>query len=353
MEKKSKILALIILIVGLLVFVYNKSISREGVGREGGVENGIEKSIENDIDTKKDRDKIKKDNPEEGNSSSNNLYEDLAEKSEKELWKETWKRSDKEMWEISDKETRSRLGEIDSRSSTSQCNVYKICIEGCENTPVNSSSKGEGVQIESKELNYSNDKVEVDIKFPKIQLKGQSAKEKKAQLPDIKKDIAIKINKEIEDYTMAFKNKVEKGAAEYKKQCDKGGQDFNIQVAQSDYKVTYNSDDILSIVIEYYEYTGGAHGMTYKINFNYYIDTGERIKLSSLFKENFNYKEHVDKAIKEAMDKTPEVYFEDKFQGINDETSFYITKEGVVIYFPLYEIAPYSTGIPEFPISMQ
>ncbi|MBB6697948.1 DUF3298 and DUF4163 domain-containing protein [Clostridium algidicarnis] len=337
MEKKSKILALIILIVGLLVFVYNKSISREGVGREGGVENGIEKSIENDIDTKKDRDKIKKDNPEEGNSSSNNLYEDLAEKSEKELWKETW----------------SRLEKADNRRATSQCNAYNICIEGCENTPVNSPSKGKGVQIESKELNYSNDKVEVDIKFPKIQLKGQSTKEPKAQLPDIKEDIALKINKEIEDYTMAFKNKVEKGAAEYKKQCDKGGQDFNIQVAQSDYKVTYNSDDILSIVIEYYEYTGGAHGMTYKINFNYYIDTGERIKLSSLFKENFNYKEHVDKAIKEAMDKTPEVYFEDKFQGINDETSFYITKEGVVIYFPLYEIAPYSTGIPEFPISMQ
>ncbi|MBU3209326.1 DUF3298 and DUF4163 domain-containing protein [Clostridium algidicarnis] len=344
MEKKSKILALIILIVGLLVFVYNKSISRESIGREGGVENGIEKSIENDMDTKKDRDKIKKDNPEENNSNSNNLYEDLAEKSEKELWKETWKRSDKEML--------NRLGEMDSRSAISQCNVYKICIEGCENTPVNLSSKGKGVQIESKELNYSNDKVEVDIKFPKIQLKGQSAKDTKAQLPDIKEDIALKINKEIEDYTMAFKNKVEKGAAEYKKQCDKGGEDFNIQVAQSDYKVTYNSDDILSIVIEYYEYTGGAHGMTYKINFNYYIDIGERIKLSSLFKEGFNYKEHVDKAIKEAMDKTPEVYFGDKFQGINDDTSFYITKEGVVIYFPLYEIAPYSTGIPEFIISM-
>lgn len=336
MEKKPKILALIILIVGLLVFVYNKSISREGIGREGGVENGIEKSIENDMDTKKDKDKIKKDNPEEGSSNSNSLYEDLAEKSEKELWKETWK----------------RLEKADTRRATSQCNAYKICMEGCENTPVNSPSKGKGVQIESKELNYSNDKVEVDIKFPKIQLKGQSTKEPKAQLPDIKEDIALKINKEIEDYTMAFKNKVEKGAAEYKKQCDKSGQDFNIQVAQSDYKVTYNSDDILSIVIEYYEYNGGAHGMTYKINFNYYIDTGERIKLSSLFKEGFNYKEHVDKAIKEAMDKTPEVYFEDKFQGINDDTSFYITKEGIVIYFPLYEIAPYSTGIPEFIISM-
>ncbi|MBU3196211.1 DUF3298 and DUF4163 domain-containing protein [Clostridium algidicarnis] len=336
MEKKPKILALIILIVGLLVFVYNKSISREGIGREGGVENGIEKSIENDMDTKKDKDKIKKDNPEEGSSNSNSLYEDLAEKSEKELWKETWK----------------RLEKADTRRATSQCNAYKICIEGCENTPVNSPSKGKGVQIESKELNYSNDKVEVDIKFPKIQLKGQSTKEPKAQLPDIKEDIALKINKEIEDYTMAFKNKVEKGAAEYKKQCGKSGQDFNIQVAQSDYKVTYNSDDILSIVIEYYEYNGGAHGMTYKINFNYYIDTGERIKLSSLFKEGFNYKEHVDKAIKEAMDKTPEVYFEDKFQGINDDTSFYITKEGIVIYFPLYEIAPYSTGIPEFIISM-
>ncbi|WP_051652445.1 DUF3298 and DUF4163 domain-containing protein [Clostridium algidicarnis] len=332
MEKKSKILVLSLVIIGLIAIAYNRSIHKEGPSNEGGVE----KSIEKDVDTEKDKDKIKKDNPKEGNSNSNNLYEELAEKSEKELWKETWNRS----------------GEMDNRRATSQCNVYKTCIEGCENIPVNASSKGKGVQIESKELNYSNDKVEVDIKFPKIQLKGQSTEEAKAQLPDIKEDIALKINKEIEDYTMSFKNKVEKGAAEYKKQCDKSGQDFNIQVAQSDYKVTYNSDDILSIVIEYYEYTGGAHGMTYKINFNYYIDTGERIKLSSLFKDGFNYKEHVDKAIKEAMDKKPEVYFEDKFQGINDDTNFYITKEGIAIYFPLYEIAPYSTGIPEFIISM-
>lgn len=309
MDKKSKILVLSILIIGLLVLVYNNSVDKESPSNEGG----IEKSIEKDVDADRDTDKQKKGNPEDG--GSNKIEEDSKEESE----------------------------EIGEREATSQCNVYKTCIEGCENTTLNTAFKGKGVQIESKELNYSNDKVEVNIKFPKIQSKGQS---------EIKEDITLKINKEIEDYTMKFKNNIEKGSAEYKEKCDNSGYDFNIQVAQSDYKVTYNSDNILSILIVYYEYTGGAHGMTYKINFNYYIDTGDRIELSSLFKKGFNYKEHIDNSIKKSISKSPEIYFEDKFQGVKDDTDFYITKEGIVIYFPLYEIAPYSSGIPEFHIPL-
>lgn len=335
MGKKSKIIALSILIIGLLVLAYNNSIHNEG---------GVEKSIEKDVDAEKDKIKSKKDTPAEDNSNESNLEEEskenLKEKSEKKLWKETWNKSEKESWKM------------DKSEAKSQCNVYKTCIEGCENTPLNEESKGKGVQIESKELNYSNDKVEVNIKFPKIQWKGELKGNSRIEAPIIKEDIALKINKEIEDYTMAFKNNIEKGAAKYKEKCDNSGNKFNVQVAKSDYKVTYNSDNILSILIEYYEYTGGAHGMTYKINFNYYIDTGDKINLSSLFKEGFNYKEKIDESIKESMSKHPEIYFEDKFQGINDDTSFYITKEGVVIYFPLYEIAPYSTGIPEFTLSL-
>ena len=55
MDKKSKILVLSILIIGLLVLVYNNSVDKESPSNEGG----IEKSIEKDVDADRDTDKQK------------------------------------------------------------------------------------------------------------------------------------------------------------------------------------------------------------------------------------------------------------------------------------------------------
>jgi hypothetical protein len=48
---------------------------------------------------------------------------------------------------------------------------------------------------------------------------------------------------------------------------------------------------------------------------------------------------------------SPDIYFdnyEELVEQTFNENSFYFTPEGVVIYFQLYHIAPYSSGIREF-----
>ena len=39
-----------------------------------------------------------------------------------------------------------------------------------------------------------------------------------------------------------------------------------------------------------------------------------------------------------------------EFYGIKDNQKFYLEDKRIVIYFDLYDIAPYAAGIPEFPI---
>jgi hypothetical protein len=102
-----------------------------------------------------------------------------------------------------------------------------------------------------------------------------------------------------------------------------------------------------------YEFTGGAHGLTNIKSFNYDLVKEKELKLEDLFKANSNYKEVINNHIKEEISKQPEIYFQgqDGFSSIKDNQDFYISDEGIVIYFSLYDIAPYSSGIPMFTIT--
>ena len=156
-----------------------------------------------------------------------------------------------------------------------------------------------------------------------------------------------------------LKDKVKSESKEYKKEY------YQIVLSESnkdyvkyqyelyiDYKLTYNKNNIISIPMNIYEFTGGAHGMTYLNSYNYNLINGKKLKLSDIFKENIDYKKIIDNYIKYVIKKNPDIYFQGNngFKGIKEEQSFYIEDDGIVIYFDLYEIAPYYVGIPNFKI---
>ncbi|EKY28647.1 hypothetical protein HMPREF0216_00700 [Clostridium celatum DSM 1785] len=115
------------------------------------------------------------------------------------------------------------------------------------------------------------------------------------------------------------------------------------------YKITNNSD-ILSFYIDYYQFTGGAHGVTTRIAYNVDLYTGAELMVEDLFKKEFDFKRVIDKEIGRQIAKDPDRYFmgKDGFNGIKQNQSFYIKNNSLVIYFGLYEIAPYASGISEF-----
>ena len=72
--------------------------------------------------------------------------------------------------------------------------------------------------------------------------------------------------------------------------------------------------------------------------------------MKKFFSWNYNYKDIINKEINRQISKDPDRYFsgKDGFNGIVDNQNFYVKNNTIVIYFGLYEIAPYASGISEF-----
>ena len=206
--------------------------------------------------------------------------------------------------------------------------------------------------IEEKTDNENNKFFKADIKYPYLKIKSNYNKK-----DDTQTKIIQNINSTISNTVTTAKDKIEKDSEEYKKSYEADSNKDNTIKYQYEaiynYKIAYNKNNILSIPLTMYEFTGGAHGLTNIKSFNYGLSTGKELKLEDLFKANSNYKEVINNHIKEEISKQPENYFQgqDGFSSIKDNQDFYISDEGIVIYFSLYDIAPYSSGIPMFTIT--
>ena len=115
----------------------------------------------------------------------------------------------------------------------------------------------------------------------------------------------------------------------------------------SNYTVKYNKNDILSITETGYQYTGGAHGITWRSSKTIYLPTGQVYDLSEIFKEGFDYQTFLNPKINQQI-KERGLEKDLTFEGVNKDTSYFITEEGLVIYYQPYEIAAYVFGMPEF-----
>ena len=199
-----------------------------------------------------------------------------------------------------------------------------------------SSLEINNIQVKDKILEENTDKYKVDVKYPLLLGENKVLEE---------------INKNIEDFTLSWVRNVKLLGEEFNKEYEKEGKEIPKVEADSFYECFYNSE-IISIPMTYYEYTGGAHGLTIKISYNYNLKTGEILTLNNLFKDDFNYNEIIDKFIREEILKEPTLYFDEGelFKGVDEKQAYYLSKDGIVIYFQQYEIAPYSSGIREFKI---
>jgi hypothetical protein len=121
--------------------------------------------------------------------------------------------------------------------------------------------------------------------------------------------------------------------------------------------VTYNQDCAVSLYFDQYLYTGGAHGNTVRYSDTWNLQSARSIKIDEMFQNSINYKAYIimiiNNQIAEQIKNGENIYFDDykknvvKYLNLN---SYYLSPQGVVIYFQQYEIAPYSSGIPEFTI---
>ena len=118
--------------------------------------------------------------------------------------------------------------------------------------------------------------------------------------------------------------------------------------------LTFNTSNIVSLYFDEYTFTGGAHGNTIRTSQTWNIPQGIMLPLNYFFPNNPYFMINILKKINEEIAKEPDIYFENSCNLVLDTfnpKSYYLTTNGIVVYFQQYDIAPYSSGIRTFNIS--
>ncbi len=119
------------------------------------------------------------------------------------------------------------------------------------------------------------------------------------------------------------------------------------------FRVPYNQPGLISIVLDDYRYTGGAHGGDIRTAYTFDLETGRQLGLGDLMKEGSDYRSFINQRIRQEIDKmVQESGFSElaTFEDIGDSPNFYLTDDAIVFFFQQYEYFPYAAGIPEFAI---
>ena len=111
----------------------------------------------------------------------------------------------------------------------------------------------------------------------------------------------------------------------------------------SDYEVKLLNKNIVSILQYGYQDTGGAHPMSFAYAQTFNIKTGKNYALKDLFQPMSSFAYYLTEKIK------LEIKLRNKqdnyiFTGLQEQQKFFLTREGLFIYYQPYEIAPYSEG---------
>jgi hypothetical protein len=117
------------------------------------------------------------------------------------------------------------------------------------------------------------------------------------------------------------------------------------------YEVKYNENNLLSILIYDYTYTGGVHGMSTVTAYNFNALTGQRLYLSDVAKSQSalnKIKKYVITDLTNRANRGEAIFKEQlSYVEINSKRPFYFSPNGIIIKFYQYEVAPYAAGMPE------
>ena len=185
--------------------------------------------------------------------------------------------------------------------------------------------------------------LKISVEIPSIEMISED-------FSDLEKSVNEEILRLCEQYAQEARTRAE----EYRKAfLDTGGTEeewaaHNIEIRVW-YEVKSQTENYLSLAIIGTENWNNVNNQIRFYNFD--LKKGTLATLADVLGEN--YKQIADDAIRSQMEERKAdgaVYFDD-FEGINEDTPFYINESGnPVIVFEAYEIAPGSEGQQEFEI---
>ena len=129
-------------------------------------------------------------------------------------------------------------------------------------------------------------------------------------------------------------------------------------------KVQRLDGDVLSILYSDTNYTGGAHGSYFPFAYNFDLTTGQVLTLDRLSGDYDALADYLVQTMLEMAEQDPDGTYsikiedsflpaggrEEAFRNLLREGSWYLDREGMMIFSNLYELGPYAAGITEFRI---
>lgn len=169
-------------------------------------------------------------------------------------------------------------------------------------------------------------------------------------------DLEESANEEIHKLCQDYADEATKRAKSYRQAfLDTGGTQEEWEAHNIEIKVWYEvktqTEDYLSLEIIGTESWSSANTETQYFNFN--LKEGKTVVLEDLL--GADYAQTAEESIRAQMQEreadSGEVFWEDEFKGVDENTKFYVNEAGnPVIVFDRYEIAPGAYGQPEFEI---
>jgi hypothetical protein len=206
--------------------------------------------------------------------------------------------------------------------------LVALCFTSCGD-----DSNGK-LNVETAEITKSDEYLEIDMKIPLL-----------GGFPG-----AEELNKLIDERVSASIKEVEDAAAELERMNRRG---FRASL-NANYQYFYN-DNIASLWIYMDNYTGGAHGMYWLDSYTFNVATGEIYSFKDLFiEDSHGFDQIVAKIMKEVED--DDIYFDiakETIASYQGNFNFLINGDELVVYFPLYDIAPYVAGIRSFTFELE
>lgn len=158
------------------------------------------------------------------------------------------------------------------------------------------------------------------------------------------------INKKIYEDVLCFKEVVQQILSE---------DESNILInLLTEYTVTFNENNIISIPIEFNQFTG-LYNISYINSYNYDFNLEKEIKLKDIFDKGIDYKKFLTDTIKLQLSRKLECCekeIEDELINliysieIYEDQPFYLESDGLVICFSSYEMGNSITNILEFKV---
>lgn len=235
-------------------------------------------------------------------------------------------------------------------STISLINLFSTEIQAKEYEKVSIERKTEDCK-----KNISDNKVclEISIEYPKILGAFKNSK----IVDDFIRNNIIGLlsnyseNKVPKDETI--ENAIKKSFEDFKKETAEYVNPYWSYSSTS--KVLYQSPKYISVVVNNYSYTGGAHGNGSSQYATFNINNGKKVLFENIVKNKKLLLNIAEKKFRKDQGLAPNQSFQDAGFWFKDNKfylpdNFAITKEGVLFQYGLYEIAPYSAGMIELVI---